>query len=132
MKEFKDKIAVVTGGASGIGKALARALLSEGAIVIIADVEQGALDKALAELGGKVSGVVTDVSSADSLGCVDQKRISLVAGFGFSHFVPLTIIARSMAIYDASDLQLLTELLDKVLIGIGVWPPKFVVEMGDG
>lgn len=70
MKDFNDKVAVVTGGASGIGKSLVRALLAEGAKVVIADVEQGALDKAVSELGangGVVSGVVTDVSKPESL-----------------------------------------------------------------
>jgi NAD(P)-dependent dehydrogenase (short-subunit alcohol dehydrogenase family) len=69
MKDFTGRIAVVTGGASGIGKALVRALLAEGAKVVIADVEQGALDQAVAQLsaGGEVSGVVTDVSRRDSL-----------------------------------------------------------------
>ena len=46
MKQFKDKVAVVTGGASGIGKAIVRALLAEGAKVVVADVEQSAIDSA--------------------------------------------------------------------------------------
>ena len=49
MDTFKDKVAVVTGGASGIGAGLVRQLLAAGAKVVVADVEQGALDKALAE-----------------------------------------------------------------------------------
>lgn len=69
MQDFKDKVAVVTGGASGIGKALVSALLDEGARVIIGDVEQAALDRVLAELEGRgeVSGVVTDVSNPESV-----------------------------------------------------------------
>ena len=69
MDTFKDKVAVVTGGASGIGAGLVRQLLAAGAKVVVADVEQGALDKALAEFEsqGEVSGVVTDVSSAESV-----------------------------------------------------------------
>lgn len=70
MKSFKNKVAVVTGGASGIGRALVRALLAEGAKVVVADVEQGALDKAVKEFaagGGVVSGVVTDVSKPESV-----------------------------------------------------------------
>lgn len=69
MQNFNSKVAVVTGGASGIGKAIVKALLTEGATVVIADVEQSALDKAVAELAvlGPVSGIVTDVSSFESV-----------------------------------------------------------------
>ena len=74
MDTFENKVTVVTGGASGIGKALARQLLAAGAKVVIGDVEQGALDAALAELSsaGEVSGVVTDVSSADSVNALAE------------------------------------------------------------
>lgn len=67
MKEFKDRVAVVTGGASGIGKALVRAFLNEGMKVVIADVETAALEATTNELGGDVMGVVTDVSDAASV-----------------------------------------------------------------
>lgn len=67
MRDFRDRIAVVTGGAAGIGKALARAFLSEGMKVVIADVEAPALAATTKELGGDVLGVVTDVSKPASL-----------------------------------------------------------------
>ena len=67
MKDFKGRVAVVTGGASGIGKALAKAFLGEGMKVVIADVEEGALAAACKELGGEVLGVVTDVTKPDSV-----------------------------------------------------------------
>lgn len=68
MKDFDNKVAVVTGGASGIGQALVRQLLAAGAKVVIADVEQGALDKAITEFASdNVSGQVTDVSKPESL-----------------------------------------------------------------
>ncbi len=70
MQDFKDKVAVVTGGASGVGLALVKALLAEGAKVVIADVEVGALNKVVDDLardGGEVTGVVTDVSKYESV-----------------------------------------------------------------
>jgi NAD(P)-dependent dehydrogenase (short-subunit alcohol dehydrogenase family) len=76
MQQFRDRVAVVTGGASGIGKALARQLLAEGARVVIADVEAKALDASVAELaarGGRVSGVPTDVSSYDSVRALAER-----------------------------------------------------------
>ena len=70
MKQFRGRVAVVTGGAGGIGKALAKAFLGEGMKVVIADVEAPALEAAAKELGasgGDVTGVVTDVSSVESV-----------------------------------------------------------------
>ena len=69
MQELQGKVAVVTGGASGIGLALARAFLNEGMTVVVADIEQEALDASLTELGssGSVSGIRTDVSNFESV-----------------------------------------------------------------
>lgn len=75
MEDFNGKVAVVTGGASGIGRSLVKELLAAGAKVVIADVEQSALDKVLDEFAGagEVTGVVTDVSSADSVNALADK-----------------------------------------------------------
>lgn len=70
MKDFRGKVAVVTGGASGVGLAIARALAGEGAKLVLADVEKPALDRAVAEIsegGAEVTGVVTDVSRAEAV-----------------------------------------------------------------
>jgi len=70
MQELRDKVAVVTGGASGIGLALAHALLREGMAVVVADIEVAALDAAVADLasaGGTVAGIRTDVSDFNSV-----------------------------------------------------------------
>jgi NAD(P)-dependent dehydrogenase (short-subunit alcohol dehydrogenase family) len=80
MKIFKDRVAVVTGGASGIGKALAKAFLGQGMKVVIADVEAPALEAATAELGGDITGVVTDVSDAGSVHALADRVFDLHGG----------------------------------------------------
>lgn len=75
MQDFAGKVAVVTGGASGIGDGMAEALLREGATVVLADIEASVLDDTLKRLGdlGRVSAVVTDVSDPDSVeACADE------------------------------------------------------------
>lgn len=67
MKDFQDKVAVVTGAASGIGRALAGKCAQEGMKVVLADVEESALKQAEEELkasGAQVVAVRTDVSQA--------------------------------------------------------------------
>ena len=86
MEDLNGRVAVVTGGASGVGKGVAKALLGEGCTVVLADIEQGALDAAVAELSalGPVSGVVTDVSDFDS---VDALAEQVYAEHGACHLL---------------------------------------------
>ncbi|GGS10532.1 MULTISPECIES: SDR family NAD(P)-dependent oxidoreductase [Streptomyces] len=67
MAVLTDKVAVVTGGSSGIGFATARALRDEGARVFITGRRKDALDAAVAELGSGVTGAVCDVSAPPQL-----------------------------------------------------------------
>ena len=75
MEDFNNKVAAVTGGASGIGRSLVKELLAAGAKVVIGDVEQSALDRVMAEFAdaGELSGVVTDVSDAGSVNAFADK-----------------------------------------------------------
>jgi NAD(P)-dependent dehydrogenase (short-subunit alcohol dehydrogenase family) len=68
VRDIADKIAVVTGGANGIGRGLVEALLEADARVVIADIEQPVLDATVAELTGRgeVIGIRTDVSDPAS------------------------------------------------------------------
>eukprot|EP00977_Amphora_coffeiformis_P017030 scaffold5444_cov157-Amphora_coffeaeformis.AAC.8 len=71
MQDFNNTVAVVTGGAGGIGKALVKALLDDGAKVVIADVEDGAMEAAVAECSGEGRDVsafkVDDVRKPESV-----------------------------------------------------------------
>jgi NAD(P)-dependent dehydrogenase (short-subunit alcohol dehydrogenase family) len=72
---FEGRVAVVTGGASGIGRGIVEALLDENARVVIADIEQPVLEKTVGELRdrGEIEGVVTDVSDFDSVDALAQR-----------------------------------------------------------
>ena len=87
MKEFNDKVAVITGGASGIGKAMAERFGAEGMKVVIADVEEEALRQAEAEFREKgidVLGVQTDVSKPEEIEKLAQQTLN---AFGGVHIV---------------------------------------------
>jgi NAD(P)-dependent dehydrogenase (short-subunit alcohol dehydrogenase family) len=87
MEEFRDRTAVITGGASGIGLALARRLGREGANVVLADVEADALERSAADLAGDGVAVlamptdVTDRSALAALADAAEER------FGPVHFL---------------------------------------------
>ena len=87
MKEFRNKVAVITGGASGLGFAMAQRAAHEGMKIVLADVEQTALTKAEAELkaaGADVIGVITDVSRAADVAALAKTTVET---FGKVHLV---------------------------------------------
>lgn len=87
MSKFKDKIAVITGGASGIGLALAEGAASRGAKVVIADIREEALAAAEATLrasGADVLAVRTDVAQPDD---VEALANAAIQRFGKINFV---------------------------------------------
>jgi NAD(P)-dependent dehydrogenase (short-subunit alcohol dehydrogenase family) len=86
LTNLAGRVAVVTGGAAGIGRGIVEALLEEGAKVVIADIEQPVLDKAVDELRdrGEVTGIATDVSSYDS---VDALATQVFDTYGACHLL---------------------------------------------
>ena len=85
MKDFKDKVAVITGAASGVGRALADRSVQEGMKAVLADVEVEALAKTETDLkasGATVLAVRTDVSQARDVEALAQKTME---AFGAVH-----------------------------------------------
>jgi len=80
MKDFKDKVAVITGAASGIGLGIAKRAVMEGMKVVIADIEEEALASAenmLRKMGDHILAVHTDVSKVDDIKKLAQKTIDI-------------------------------------------------------
>lgn len=63
MLKLKDKIAVITGGGSGIGLATAQRFVAEGATVIITGRRQDAIEQAIATIGGNIEGLCGDIAN---------------------------------------------------------------------
>jgi NAD(P)-dependent dehydrogenase (short-subunit alcohol dehydrogenase family) len=87
MEELQGKVAVITGGASGIGRAVAEAAAAAGMKLVLADIEETALketDAALGASGAEVLSVVTDVSVGSS---VENLRDKALERFGAVHLV---------------------------------------------
>ena len=87
MKEFKGKVAVITGAASGIGRGIAERCASEGMKVVLADIDEANLTKAETELktaGGTVLGVRTDVSKRSDVELLARRAVD---AFGQVHLL---------------------------------------------
>lgn len=87
MKDFHDKVAVITGAASGIGWALSERCAQEGMRIVLADVEEAALakaEKALRAKGATVLPVLTDVSK---IGEVENLAKKTLETFGAVHLL---------------------------------------------
>ncbi len=87
MKDFQGKVAVITGAASGIGRALTEKSIQLGMKVVLADVEAAALKKAEEEMkaaGADVLAVQTDVSKAEDVEALARKAF---ATYGAVHLL---------------------------------------------
>jgi NAD(P)-dependent dehydrogenase (short-subunit alcohol dehydrogenase family) len=87
VRELRDKVAVITGGASGIGRAMAERLAEDGVRLVLADIEEPVLAETTAALeaaGARVIGVPTDVSDLGSVQSLAERALS---EFGAVHIV---------------------------------------------
>ncbi|MCZ6640271.1 MAG: SDR family NAD(P)-dependent oxidoreductase [Gammaproteobacteria bacterium] len=87
MKDLAGKVAFITGGASGLGLAMARSFSGAGMKVVVADIEQGALDNVAAEFAASNADVLTlrvDVTDRDAM---EQAAVATEQAYGKVHVV---------------------------------------------
>jgi NAD(P)-dependent dehydrogenase (short-subunit alcohol dehydrogenase family) len=135
MENLQGKVAVITGGASGIGKAVAAQAAAEGMKVVIADIEEGALKATARELsaaGADILAVATDVADAAS---VQELRDRTLGHYGAVHLVHnnagVGLGGPIWEIPEADWRWILGVNLWGVIHGISAFVPLFV-EQGEG
>lgn len=93
MKDFKDKVAVITGAASGIGLGMAEVFAKQGMKIVLADIEKGPLqdaEKKIKGMGVEVLAVETDVTSSES--------VEALAHNSFDHFEKVHILCNNAGV----------------------------------
>lgn len=117
MRGLQDKVAIVTGGASGIGRATAHRLAEEGMLVTVADVDGEGAARVAAEIGGgRARGQTTDVADATS---VEAMVSDTVAAYG-----RLDVLHNN-----AAAIQLNFEDQDVVSMDLDTWDQVFAVNL---
>ncbi|MFX1456532.1 MAG: SDR family NAD(P)-dependent oxidoreductase [Promethearchaeota archaeon] len=103
IKDFKDKVAVITGGASGIGRGLAHAFAKRGMKIVLADIDKSALEevtKEMRDIGVEVLSVITDVS--------DPKQVAHLADISYEHFGCVNILCNNAGVGGGGPIRLMT------------------------
>jgi NAD(P)-dependent dehydrogenase (short-subunit alcohol dehydrogenase family) len=116
MQDFTGRIAVVTGGASGIGRALVERFAREGMTVVIADVEQSALDETLAavrSLGARAIGRIVDVS--------DGNAVAALADETFAEFGKVNVLCNNAGVFMLGRQWQLTPDDWRWVLGVDLW-----------
>jgi 3-oxoacyl-[acyl-carrier protein] reductase len=118
-----DKVAIVTGAASGIGEGAARSLAAAGASVVITDVDAdklGSVEREIADAGGKVAAQVADVR--------DAAYAPALVELALERFGKLTTIVPSAGVYDSYAIE--DQPLDSLdrMIGINIRGPYLLAQ----
>jgi NAD(P)-dependent dehydrogenase (short-subunit alcohol dehydrogenase family) len=99
--KLKDKVAVVTGGAQGIGEAMVRAYAGEGAHVVVADMAVAKAEALARELGGKAMAVRLDVRDQGSVDAMIKAAVDRLGG--------IDILVNNAAIFEMEPVLEVTE-----------------------
>ncbi|GHE49804.1 short-chain dehydrogenase [Camelimonas fluminis] len=124
MKDLAGKVAVITGGASGIGYATAESLAREGVRLVLADIEQGALDRAVAQLaasGAEVIGVRTDVA--------DRAAVEALADAAWERFGAVHIVFNNAGVGVFGPVHEMSHADWQWTVNVNLWGPVHGVEV---
>ena len=116
MKDFKNKVAVITGAASGIGLGLAKFSVQKEMRVVLADVEAEALAEVEAELragGADVKAIVTDVAKKEDVKALAQHTIDVYEG--------VDLLINNAGVAAGSSLWESTSNDSQWVIGVNLW-----------
>ncbi|MCI0549146.1 MAG: SDR family NAD(P)-dependent oxidoreductase [Candidatus Rokubacteria bacterium] len=116
METFTDRIAVVTGGASGIGRALAQALAREGAHILIADVDEPGMAETARLVTGLGRKAVTAVVDVRRRAEVERLAERAFAEFGGAH-----VVCNNAGVVVHGGLETATPADWEWLIGVNLW-----------
>src|SRR6201986_444450 len=98
--KLKEKIAVITGAARGIGKAIAERYVKEGAKVVVADLNEPGAKALASELGPNAIGLKLDVT--------DQASIDAMVAVTAAHFGGIDILINNAGIFDLAPIDEIT------------------------
>jgi NAD(P)-dependent dehydrogenase (short-subunit alcohol dehydrogenase family) len=116
MRQLNGRVAVVTGAASGIGRALAARFAAEGMRCVLADVEESALERAVGDLrrsGAAAVGVRADVSSAADVQALADR---VIAEFGAVH-----VLCNNAGVGGGTDFAKIPLDVWEWVLGVNLW-----------
>lgn len=132
METLNRRVAVITGGGSGIGAAMARAFAREGMRIVLADIEEQPMQAVAARLGGDVLTVRTDTSKLEDVQALAERA--------FAHFGAVHIVCNNAGVGSFGLIQdtthrdwqwLINVNLWGVIHGVEVFVPRLIAQ-GDG